>query len=68
MKVIARHPGYAHNLLVVQLEKIDEYKTDLDLITEADNRSNYKDRTVRHFGGTVRKCANNIAEIKVYTD
>lgn len=69
MNIISRRSGYAHNLFLVILGPEDAGRSDMELITEADNRTGYKDMRVRHFGGEVTHFPGvGKTEIKVYTD
>ena len=68
MRIISTGHGYGHNVYVVALGREDEGRTEMELVTEADNRSNYRDMTVRHFGGTVESLGGELRRVKVYID
>lgn len=68
MRIISTGHGYGHNVYVVALGAEDAGKSDMDLVTEADNKSNYRDMTVRHFGGEVESLGGELRRVKVYID
>lgn len=68
MRIISTGHGYGYNAYVVALGAEDANRSDMDLITEADNKSNYRDMTVRHFGGEVTNLGGELRCVKVYID
>lgn len=68
MKILKTENLYAKNVHTVELGPEDEGKTNLEMVTAADNYGEYG-KSICHFGGSVGKSADGkTATITVYID